>query len=148
MTTTTRLTTATADGDHIAKANATIPEIFRCSEFYQTSRYRWLADFDGTKIGIVIATRTWRFDNHDLNKADFDRLLEAKSSGKIDVGFVVAACISKEYVHIYVAHREAEELHHVLKDVPPRQSDFGPFWILRPDLSPFGLATGRDANDF
>ena len=70
---------------------AALPNMFRGPLFRQTSRYRYRAKIDGIKVGVVVAARTWRFDNHALGTSDFDRLLEYKSDGKIDFAFVVAA---------------------------------------------------------
>jgi hypothetical protein len=127
---------------------AALPNIFLGPLWRQTSRYRFRANIDGARVGVVIAARTWRFDNHALNKSDFDRLLEAKSGGKIDFAFVVAARVSKDNVYTYVGYRNAEELHQDLKDVAPRTSEFGFFWVLRPDLTPLGFAASEDEDDF
>ena len=114
---------------------AALPNMFRGPLFRPTSRHRYRAKIDGAKVGVVVAARTWRFDNNQvLIKSDFDRLLEAKSSGTIDFAFVVAAKISKENVSTYIGHRDAEELHQDLRDVAPLANQYGQFWVLRPDL--------------
>ena len=64
-----------------------LPNIFFGPPWRQTSRYRYRAKIDGARVGVVVAARTWRFDNHALNKSDFDRLLEAKLSGKISLSW-------------------------------------------------------------
>ena len=127
---------------------AALPNMFRGPLFRQTSRYRYRAKIDGTKVGVVVAARTWRFDNHALGTSDFDRLLEYKSDGKIDFAFVVAARISKDNLHTYVGHRDAEELHQLLKEVAPLESEFGRFWLLRPDFTLLGFAASDDEDDF
>jgi hypothetical protein len=127
---------------------AALPNIFRGPPWRQTSRHRYRAKIDGAKAGAVIAARSWRYDNHSLWKSDYDLLLEYKSSGKIDAAFVVAARVSKENVYTYVSHRDAEELYQDLKDVAPRTSEFGQFWLLRPDLTPLGFAASEDEDDF
>ena len=50
--------------------------------------------------------------------------------------------------HTYVSHRDANELHEDLKEVAPRVSEFGQFWLLRPDLTPLGFAASEDEDDF
>jgi hypothetical protein len=127
---------------------AALPNIFRGPLWRQTSGRRYRAKIDGAKVGVVIAARSWRYDNHSLWKKDYDHLLEYKSSGKIDFAFVVAARVSKENAHTYVSHRDANELHEDLKEVAPRVSEFGQFWLLRPDLTPLGFAASEDEDDF
>jgi hypothetical protein len=127
---------------------AALPNIFLGPPWRQTSRHRYRAKIADARVGSVIAARSWRYDNHSLWKSDYDLLLEYKSSGKIDFAFVVAARFSKENVYTYIGHRDAEELHQDLKDVAPRVSEFGLFWVLRPDLTPLGFAPSEDEDDF
>jgi hypothetical protein len=71
-----------------------LPTMFRNPVFRQFDRYRWRANIYGTKTGIVVASRSWKFRNHALGKVDFDPLLEAKRTGKLAAAFVVTAKVS------------------------------------------------------
>ena len=70
-----------------------------------------------------------------------------KRAGTIDAAFVVTARVRKDYTYIYVGHRDAEELYEMLKDVPPRKSEFGEYWLLKPDVTPLGVAASDDDYD-
>jgi hypothetical protein len=137
-----------ASGETALPVLAALPNIFGGPPWRQTSRYRYRANINGLKVGVVIAARTWRYDNHALNKSDMDLLLEYKKSGKIDAAFVVTARVSKDNAQTYVNYRDAEELYEILKDVAPRMGEFGEYWILRPDLTPLGFAASEDEDDF
>jgi hypothetical protein len=121
--------------------NEVLPSIFSDPRFRQTSRNRWRIDLDGTRAGIVVAWRTWRFENHALNQNDMNRLRDFMRDGKLDAAFVVAARIAPRAstAQVYVSYRDAQELHDMLKSILPLDAGFGPFWLLRQHLVPLGF---------
>jgi hypothetical protein len=124
-----------------------LPNMFRDPRFKQLDRYRLKANIDGVRVGVVVASRSRKFLNHALGKEYLDRLREAKRAGTIDAAFVVTARVRKDYTYIYVGHRDAEELYEMSKDVPPRKSEFGEYWLLKPDVTPLGVAASDDDYD-
>jgi hypothetical protein len=125
-----------------------LPSMFSDPRFKQLDHYRLRANIDGIRVGIVVASRSRKFFNHALGKKYLDRLLEAKRTGKIAAAFVVTARVSKDYTYIYVGYCDAEKLYELLKDVLPRKSEFGEYWLLQPDLTPLGAAASDDDDDF
>jgi hypothetical protein len=103
-----------------------LSRMFGDARFRQFKKFRWYGEVDGMRIGIVVANKGASYNNFALNKADFDDLLAAKRSGKIDLAFVVASTASGGYV----AHHDAEEYAERLRDLTPRNGQFGEFWTL------------------
>jgi hypothetical protein len=104
---------------------AILSNIFTDSRFRDLSRYRLFGNIDGVKIGVVLATRSPRYDNFALNKGDMDRLLAGKRDGKIDQAFVVMAKVNGVNAVTYCDCIEAEQLHEKLKGLRPAQSVAG-----------------------
>jgi hypothetical protein len=50
----------------------------------------YFAEIDDKKIGVVLATIYGNYDNYALNRAEYERVLNAKREGRIDLAFVVA----------------------------------------------------------
>jgi hypothetical protein len=113
--------------------------IFTNPHSHQLSRSRWRIDIDGVRVGIVVAWRTVNYENHALPNEDMACLIAFKRDSKLDAAFVVAAKRSRYSAPVYVGYRDAEELHEELKCVPPRDGPFGPYWLLREDLSPLDV---------
>ena len=110
-----------------------VPTIFSGDpRWHKKGRHRYLSEFKGKKIGVVLATMAPGFDSYALNKNDYDSLLEARSSGKIDQAFIVAARQSGPNQFEYRSAVEAEKLQAVLTGMPRRGGRFGDFWTLYP----------------
>jgi hypothetical protein len=51
----------------------------------------YYGEIDGKKIGVAVATQSPNRDNYALNRAEHERVLNGKLTGKVDLAFVVAA---------------------------------------------------------
>jgi hypothetical protein len=109
-----------------------LPHIFLDKRFIRTSPRKYQLRLNGAVAGIVLAVKPSNQNNFGLNKPDFDRLLEFLHSGSFAAAFVVFSV----GWNTYVEHRDAEELHATLKDVPPRSGPYGDYWLLREDFLP------------
>jgi hypothetical protein len=114
-----------------------LPNMFHDNRFHKTSRRRWQTQINGTRAGVVVASRSVDYQNYALNRADLDRLLELKRDGSFHAAFVVFAAVTGNFGQAYVSHRDAEELSETLKSVPSRSGQYGEYWLLREDISPF-----------
>jgi len=95
------------------------------SQFRQFKKFLYYGEVGGTRVGAVIANKNLQYTSYALNKGDFDRLLAAKQSGRVDLAFVVAVANGA-----YVTHHDAEEYAELLRDLTPRSGRFGEFWTL------------------
>jgi hypothetical protein len=109
-----------------------LSKIFSDDRFRPFGQYRYYGEVDGSKIGVVLATCSPRFDNFALNKADLDRLVDGKREGRIDQAFVVQARVNGYGAPAFHAVIDAEELAVALKNVPPVNGQFGPFFVVPP----------------
>jgi hypothetical protein len=124
---------------------AVLAGMFTDPRFRELNRYRLFANIDGIKIGVVLATKSPRYDNFALNKTDMERLLAGKRNGKIDQAFVVMARVSDIGALLtYVDWIEAERLHDMLKGMRPRNGVFGEFWTLPPSITTAGIVDPND----
>jgi hypothetical protein len=127
-------------GSNIDKYRDVLAGIFTDDRFQQYGPCRWYGEVDITRVGIVLATYNARYRNYGLNKGDYDRLLDAKRSGKLDEAFVVMAARDGNGARVYRDSADAEVLKAmVLADIQPRDGEFGPFYALpgHPDDEPF-----------
>ncbi len=122
-------------------ASTILPSVFTDDRFRHTGRNRLFGEIDGTRVGVVLATRSQRFDNFALNKGDFDRLIAGLREGKIDQAYVVQARSNGFGAMVYAAYIKAEQLAEMLNGHPPMTSQLGPFWVLPPG---FKMAGGID----
>jgi len=112
-------------GDTDARWQGVLAGMQTDPRFRQFKKFRWYGEVDSERIGVVVANKGALYTNYALNKGDFDGLLAAKRSGKIDLAFVVAVDRGS-----FVAHRDAEEYAERLRDLTPRNGQFGEFWTL------------------
>ena len=90
------------------------------SRWQQRARHLYLGEHEGKKIGNAVATMSPKFDRYALNKPENQRLLAALRSGRIDMGFVVAARLNGfgpeayEYQGACEAEILAKRLEHVI----------------------------------
>jgi hypothetical protein len=89
----------------------------------------YFAEEESKRIGVVLATLTPPFDSFALNKAELERLLQAKREEKIDQAFVVAAKRNGAGLE-YCGAVEADELSTVLAKQSPITGRFGDFYVL------------------
>jgi hypothetical protein len=87
---------------------------------------------DGHLCGIVLATKSYRYDTFALNKGEFDDLLGGKRDGRLAHVFVVGVTTHRggKYDPQYVGEIDAEKLEKQLIGVEPRPGQFGPFYTL------------------
>ena len=121
-----------------------LPGIFTDSRFQELSRYRLFGEIDGVKVGVVLATKTPRYELFALNRGDFERLLAGKSAGKLDQAFVVLAKINGLGAATYWDHTSAEQMHDIVKGLRPRNGAFGEFWTLPPNVVTAGVTSSDD----
>ena len=126
--------------------HAVIPTIFtNPQQFIQTGRRRYQVGLDGKWAGIAVAFRPLDRDNYGLNCEDLERLTEKIRDGSLDAGFVVLATIGDDKRPAYVAHRDGQSVYDSVKVIPPRNGQYGSFWLLRGDFSLFDdLAIARE----
>jgi hypothetical protein len=117
-----------------------LPNIFTDPRFRQISRFRYYAEIDGIKAGIVLATWT-QYGNFALNRNDNDRVLTGKRNGRIDLAYIVKAVFDAETGALtYRKSYDAEQLYNsVLTSLTLLNGKLGPFWALPsdPDDEPF-----------
>lgn len=115
-----------------------LPDMFSNSHFHKskTSRRRWHAEINGSRVGVVVAWRPADYENHALNIEDVDKLLELKRAASFDAAYVVLATTGENFASSYVGHRDAEELSEKLEAVHFRTGPHGDYWLLRGDFSP------------
>jgi hypothetical protein len=83
------------------------------------------------KIGVVLATFNPRYENYALNCGENERVLKAKSAGKIDVALVVA--VQRDELGRWVVQGVADAVELKLRVLDNRQvitGAFGSFWAL------------------
>jgi hypothetical protein len=103
-----------------------VPQLFvNRRRFLQTGKRRFQVELDGLWAGIAVAFRPFGYANFGLNCEDLQRLIEKVGDGSLAAGFVVQATI---------AHREAEAVCAMLKDVPPLSGPHGDYWLLQGDF--------------
>jgi hypothetical protein len=121
-----------------------VPHIFDDPRFLKTGRRRFQLQLDARWAGIVVAWKPPGYENYGLNREDIERLIEKRDDGSLDAGFVVLATIENSQGG-YVAHRDGEEVYESVKGIPPRSGQYGEYWLLRADFSPFDdLAIARE----
>src|SRR5262249_1912039 len=86
-----------------------LANMFTDRRFELIDRWLYLANIDGTKIAVVIATKNTGYFEYALNRARLDRLLIALHKGKVDEGYVVLARMDADYKPNFTGYREAEE---------------------------------------
>lgn len=125
--------------------NELLPRIFTDPRFQKsrTSRRRWQANINGTRVGIVVAWRPADYDNFALNKADIELLLKLKQEGTFDEVFVVLASADENFDSTYVGYCDAVEFYETLKSVPSRKGPHGNYWLIRGDFSLLGDVSER-----
>jgi hypothetical protein len=99
--------------------------MFTDRRFRQFKKFRWYGEVDGARVGVVVANKSPQYTSYALNKGDFDGLLAAKRSVKVDLAFIVAVANGS-----FIAHHDAEEYAERLRDLTPRSGQFGEFWTL------------------
>jgi hypothetical protein len=108
-----------------------LADIFADTSFTKYGPRKYLAEIDGRRIGVLLATKNSGFDTFALNKAEFDHLLAAKLAGRIDEAFVVAAKINGSTPPSYCGEIDAELLEGSLKRFTPRIGSLGDFYVLQ-----------------
>ena len=103
--------------------------MFADDRFTRHGRFRYSATIDGTKIGVVLATKNQGFDNFAINKADLDRLIAATGDGRLDAAFVVAAKVNGSSMD-FVDQIAAAVLADQLRSETPRVGRYGEFYLL------------------
>ena len=126
------------------KQETYLSEIFADTRFREFGRYRLFGEIDGRKVGVVLATRSPRFDNYALNKADFERLIAGRRDGKIDCAFVVFAKVNGNAARVYCEHIDAAEMSEKLKGVSLRNGEFGAFYVLPVNFTSAGFTNSDD----
>ncbi len=107
-----------------------LKDMFTDNRFQRIGRNRYWAEVDGRKIGVVLATKNARYDDHALNKADLDRVLAAKREGRLDDAFVVAAKTNGSGIPIFSDQIDAETLASKLAGELPMVGRFGEFFVI------------------
>jgi hypothetical protein len=126
-----------------ASLDELIPRIFTDPRFVKTGRRRWALQFDQMWVGLVAAWRPGDYENHALNQEDIERLIEKWGDGSLDAGYVVLATIENSQPS-YVGHLDAKQVYDSVKLIPPRNGQYGSFWLIREDFSLFDdLAEAR-----
>ena len=68
-----------------------LPSMFADGRWRRIRERIYFGEFDGQKVGVVLATMYPNRDAYALNCAEHERVRSAKLTGKVDVAFVVAA---------------------------------------------------------
>jgi hypothetical protein len=108
-----------------------LANIFTDSRFREVRWNCWFGVADGVKVGAVIATRNPEYNNHALNRPEFENLLAAKRDGKVDEAHVVAAKVNGTE-RTYCGSMPAEEAQQKIEAlwVRPRPGRHGDFYAL------------------
>jgi hypothetical protein len=123
----------------LTNPEAILANIFTDPRWRELSGWRMFADIDGVKVGVVLATKSPKFDCFALNWDSIDRLLVGKHSGKLDVAYVVWPRDNGRNARTYCGCVEAELLLEKLKGLRPRDGQFGQFWVLPLDFAAGGI---------
>jgi hypothetical protein len=132
---------------YVANADVILRGIFSDPRFREFGRYRLFAEIEGVRFGVVLATRSPRYDNFALNKTDLERLIAGKREGKVDQAFVVMARVNTANAMAYCDSIDAEKLHEALQGLRPRTGSWGDFWVLPPNFTTAGM-TASDEEPF
>jgi hypothetical protein len=93
------------------------------------------ANIDGKKVGVALATKSERFFEHVLNKADIDGVLNALGAGRLDHGFGVTVKFV-DGTFTFVDMMEASELSvTILAKKTPVPGKRGPFYQINPHFT-------------
>jgi hypothetical protein len=98
----------------------------------QLDKRLYLAEIEGMRIGVALATSSPQYTNFAVNSRDLERLRSGKSTGKVDHIFVVAMKMNGAGRLEYRGKIEADALYEKLRDRTPIGGRFGPFWTLSP----------------
>jgi hypothetical protein len=116
-----------------SKQRAAVQRMFDDPDFKKVTNSIWLygAVIDGVRVGVVEATYYPNFGSFTLNCGEFNRGIDAKSSGRVGAVYVVktryqASTQKKQVIEIIEATALAENL----RNVEPRPGKYGPFWTL------------------
>jgi hypothetical protein len=120
------------DANDALNVEALLQNMFSDGRFRRTRQWCWSAVIDGVRIGVVAATKNppGGFYTFIANQRDLESLLAAKSSGRVDHAWVVAASTNGDGTFLFVDAFDAFEVHDKLKDQPTRMGRNGPFWII------------------
>ena|SRR5215472_15955051 len=130
------------------KYRSVLAGMFSDSRFREFKKFCYIGNVDGAKLGVVLATKTPKYDNFALGKASVERMMASKRSGKLTEAFVVAASVDISGVPTFVAFREAEEFYTtLLRKRSPRGSEYGEFWVLT-DYMITNSAAGEEEDEF
>lgn len=122
--------------------------MFTDPRFREFKKFCYVGNVEGAKIGVVLATKTPKYDNFALGKVSVERMIASKQSGKLTAAFVVAARVNADGVLIFVTSREAEEFYTtLLRKRQPRGSEYGEFWVLT-DYMITNSAAGEQDDEF
>ena len=101
--------------------------------------YGFRGEIDGTRVGVVAATKSQRFassTDHVLNKSDLERLIAALDANRLDVGFVVTAASDSTGNLGFIAEIEARKLKsEILTGRTPLSGKLGEFYLVSPNFT-------------
>jgi hypothetical protein len=117
--------------DGAPDVEALLPSMFSDGRFRRIDRWRWSAVIDGVRIGVALATKNppAGFFTFIVNQKDLAGLCAAKSDGRVDQAWVVAASTNGDGTFVYVDALDAFEVHDKIKNEPTRMGRNGPFWV-------------------
>jgi hypothetical protein len=120
-----------------------LSKIFEDGRFKRIGSRKYLGEVDDKRIGVVLATKNAGYDTCALNETEFDGVRHAKSKGRLDETYVVAAKVNGVGVPKYLDQIDAEQLAAKLANEVPRVGRFGNFFVLNPIIG-FPAATDDD----
>jgi hypothetical protein len=97
--------------------------------FREIDRRLLFGEFDGKRIGVVLATMNPNFDRFALNVNETNRLRAGKAEGKIDEAVVVGVKVNGD-TRTYMGQMPLEEAMEKLSGIEPRNGRMGAFWSL------------------
>jgi hypothetical protein len=102
------------------------------TSYNQCGQRKYTVMVDGLLYGIVLATKSYRYDTFALNKAELEDGLAAKRAGRLARVFVVAVTTHNggKYDPQYVGEIDAEKLERSLTGVQARYGQFGEFYTI------------------
>ena len=78
----------------MTKVPAYLKTMFSDGQWRRIRDRIYYAEIDGKKIGVVLATMSPNRNDYALNRAEYERVINGKREGKVDLAFVVAVRLS------------------------------------------------------